>query len=111
MGFWTNYIRWETAVLKPGETKVSDQVANVRKNKSLFVEIHMSDQINIVMPEELWRENQPGDKEDYRDERCTAQKYPGENREYVGIDDYACGGTDQSHYVICEKSMSLSHFQ
>ena len=53
------------------------------------------------MPAELWREGQPGDKNDRRDERCVAKKwlhYPNS-----GVDDYRCN-SGLKHYVVCERT-------
>ena len=53
----------------------------------------------------LWRDDtQPGDAMDARDEQCTAQSWPGEQPEYLGIDDFECNGIVM-HNAICQVPM------
>ncbi|XP_075251445.1 uncharacterized protein LOC142343930 [Convolutriloba macropyga] len=93
-GFWTNYIRIQSA--SDDHLTFEEQMA-IRQNRSLFI----NNGIRTVMPDSLWRNaRQPGNNEE-NDERCTAQKNP--HTKEIGIDDFQCAG-QQEHYVICERS-------
>ncbi|XP_075258346.1 uncharacterized protein LOC142350384 [Convolutriloba macropyga] len=99
-GFWTGYVRMLHAPMH------SDGSVNqeVRKNRTLF----RLQTDNTIMPEELWRnESQPGHLLDKRDERCTAQSRPGQQPEYLGIDDYECFPA-QMHYIVCQVELKAS---
>ena len=72
----------------------------IRQDKSLFLN---SEDGSDMMPPELWRKGQPGDKDDTRDEMCVARKKPG-NQEIQGVDDYQCE-EGMKHYVVCEQHL------
>ena len=95
-GFWTNFMRKGFAPLENGSLSAASMAD--RKNRALFFQLDTG----TVMPEKLWRDDtQPGNTVDIRDERCTAQSRPGQQPEYLGIDDYACD-EHQLHYTVCQ---------
>ena len=97
-GFWLGYYRFQPAPLEQPGDRYTPAVKAIRTDKSLFFE---RDRITFAMPD-IWRlENQPGDMEDERDERCVAKKKPA-NPYFMGADDYAC---DKLHYVVCESPL------
>ena len=99
-GFWTDYVRLDFAGATGGI--ITDELQEIRSNRTLF-SAGRTWNLDEVMtaPEEVWRnKNQPGNRV-VQDERCTAQKKPGQVDEFKGIDDYACSG-HQLHYTVCE---------
>ena len=77
---------------------------SVRKDKSRF---KLPWSAYSHSPDYLWRDStQPGNALDWRDEQCTAQSWPGEQPEYLGIDDFECNGIVK-HYAICQVPMDI----
>ncbi|XP_075247505.1 uncharacterized protein LOC142340695 [Convolutriloba macropyga] len=98
-GYWLGYRRKQKAPLEQPGDVYTNAVKQIREDKSLFTEYARP---GYIMPD-IWRNGQPGDQTDKRDERCTAQKKPG-NFYFIGADDYACARR-QLHYVICESPL------
>ena len=92
-GFWIGVKRWSAAPVEPDGTLLPMHQA-IRKNATLF--FGNGHQFNAS----LWREGQPGDKTDERDEQCAAQTDLGKPWHF-GVDDYMCHGREE-HYCLCE---------
>ncbi len=89
-GFWVGYERNQTAA------EGSQDYQNIRRNKDLFFGGE------TAMPHEMWRESQPGDLSDFRDEMCVARKKINDVT-IQGVDDYRCEG-GLGHATFCEQS-------
>ena len=92
-GFWLGFQRLlEAPMNEDGTLSVFSQQARLNRNLYRYWWPH-----NYKMAEELWRdEKQPNDSSD---ERCTAQKKPGDPK-FLGIDSYPCEGF-QLHFAVC----------
>ena len=101
VGFWLDFERRIVAQLGDANYQL------IRSNKTLFLGSDGS-----VMPKELWREGQPGDMRDGRDERCVARKRV-LDESIRGADDYRChteAGSlrpAQKHRVFCATNPSV----
>ena len=111
-GFWAPFMRDVAAPYNPSEDYMS-----VRSDMSRYKYVTIANgQISFTgfeCPSGMWRlgdpavgePNQPGDKDDERDERCVALKNV--DRPELGFDSYSCSTTPEQnyvmHYAICAR--------